>query len=88
MVQSESEEEATRILILTGGRADRALQPPHSRICQSSGCGAFRRTSGFVPAGNIVPGVFTPVLAKHTKHLSLVDVLSIGVDRIQRNLNR
>jgi hypothetical protein len=25
------------------------------------------------------------VLAKHTKHLSLVDVLSIGVDRIQRN---
>jgi len=35
--------------------------------------------------GNIVSGVFTPVLAKHTKHLSLVDVLSIGVDRIQRN---
>ncbi len=30
-------------------------------------------------------GDFTPVLAKHTKHLSLVDVLSIGVDRIQRN---
>jgi hypothetical protein len=25
------------------------------------------------------------VLAKHTKHLSLVDVLSIGIDRIQRN---
>jgi len=34
---------------------------------------------------NIVPGAFTPVLAKHTKHLSLVDVFSIGVDRIQRN---
>jgi hypothetical protein len=29
--------------------------------------------------------VFTPVLAKHTKHLSLVDILSVGVDRIQRN---
>jgi hypothetical protein len=29
--------------------------------------------------------VFTPVLAKHAKHLSLVDVLSIGIDRIQRN---
>jgi hypothetical protein len=29
--------------------------------------------------------VFTPVLAKHTKRLSLVDLLSIGVDRIQRN---
>jgi hypothetical protein len=25
------------------------------------------------------------VPAKHTKHLSLVDVLSIGIDRIQRN---
>jgi hypothetical protein len=30
-------------------------------------------------------GDFSPVLAKHTKRLSLVDVLSIGVDRIQRN---
>jgi hypothetical protein len=29
--------------------------------------------------------VFTPVLAKHTKHLSLVDILSVGVDRVQRN---
>jgi hypothetical protein len=32
-----------------------------------------------------VSGAITPVLAKHTKHLSLVDVLSIGIDRIQRN---
>jgi hypothetical protein len=30
-------------------------------------------------------GVFTPVLAKHTKHLSVVDTLSVGVDRMQRN---
>jgi len=30
-------------------------------------------------------GDFTPVLAKHTKHLSLVDILAVGVDRIQRN---
>ncbi len=29
--------------------------------------------------------MFTPVLAKHTKHLSLVDILSVGVDRMQRN---
>ncbi len=35
--------------------------------------------------GNIVSGVFTPVLAKHTKHLTLVDILSVGVDRMQRN---
>ena len=25
------------------------------------------------------------MLAKHTKHLSLVDILAIGVDRMQRN---
>src|SRR6266849_2100818 len=35
--------------------------------------------------GNIVAGVFTPVLAKPTKHRSIGDVLSIGIDRIQRN---
>jgi len=29
--------------------------------------------------------VFTPVLAKHSKSLNLVDTLSVGVDRIQRN---
>ena len=30
-------------------------------------------------------GDFTPVLAKHSKHFSLEDALSIGVDRMQRN---
>src|SRR3989454_9270414 len=30
-------------------------------------------------------GDFTPVLVKHTKHLSLVDILSVGVDRMQRS---
>jgi hypothetical protein len=30
-------------------------------------------------------GDFTPVLAKHSKHFSLLDALSIGVDRMQRN---
>jgi hypothetical protein len=39
----------------------------------------------FVGFGNIVPGVFTPVLAKHTKSFNLVDPLAVGVDRIQRN---
>jgi hypothetical protein len=34
---------------------------------------------------NIVSGAFTPVLAKHTKHLSLVDILAVGVERMQRN---
>jgi hypothetical protein len=35
--------------------------------------------------GDIVSGAFTPVLAKHTKSFNLVDTLSVGVDRIQRN---
>ena len=30
-------------------------------------------------------GDFTPVLAKHSKNLNLVDLISIGVDKIQRN---
>lgn len=29
--------------------------------------------------------MFTPVLPKHTKSFNLVDTLSVGVDRIQRN---
>jgi hypothetical protein len=35
--------------------------------------------------GNIVPGVFTPVLAKHSKSFSLINCISVGVDRMQRN---
>ena len=35
--------------------------------------------------GNLVASVFRPVLAKHTKHLSLVDILPIGADRMQRS---
>jgi len=30
-------------------------------------------------------GDFAPVLAEHTKHLRLADILSVGVDRIQSN---
>jgi hypothetical protein len=32
-----------------------------------------------------VTGVYTPVLAKHSKNSSLEDSLAIGVDRMQRN---
>ena len=31
--------------------------------------------------GNIVPGVFTPVLAKHSKSFSLIDCISVDVAR-------
>jgi hypothetical protein len=33
----------------------------------------------------VFSGDFTPVLAKHTKSFNLIDTLSVGVDRIQRN---
>jgi hypothetical protein len=32
-----------------------------------------------------IGGVFTPVLAKHSKSFSLIDCVSVGVDRMQRN---
>ena len=47
---------------------------------------AFEK-SKFMEFGNIVPGVFTPVLAKHSKSFSLIDCISVGVDRIQRNFD-
>jgi hypothetical protein len=50
----------------------------------------WRDGSGALPGGppqfgNIVPGVYTSVLAKHSKHFSLEDSLAIRVDRMQRN---
>jgi hypothetical protein len=33
-----------------------------------------------------IGGVFTPVLAKHTRSFNLVDTLSVGVDRIPSRL--
>jgi hypothetical protein len=35
--------------------------------------------------GNIVHGVFTAVLAKHSKSFSLIDCVSVGDDRMQGN---
>ena len=39
----------------------------------------------FVCSNMAFSGEFTPVLAKHSKSFNLVDTLSVGVDRIQRN---
>jgi hypothetical protein len=40
----------------------------------------------FTPSGIFcVPAVLTPVLAKRSTNFSLLDALSIGVDRMQRN---
>jgi len=52
-------------------------------ICgpKASGKSTFRG----LESGNIVSGTFTPVLAKHSKSFSLIDCISVGVDRMQRN---
>ena len=39
----------------------------------------------FVCSNMMFSGDFTPVLAKHSKSFALVDAISIGVDRMQRN---
>jgi len=39
----------------------------------------------FVVSNMAFSGDFTPVLAKHSKSFSLMDCISVGVDRMQRN---
>ncbi len=39
----------------------------------------------FVCSNMAFAGDFTPVLAKHSKSFSLIDCISVGVDRMQRN---
>lgn len=62
--------------------------------CSSSEHAFFVRPLGIAPEDrapaqiiSALVGLFSPVLAKHTKHLSLVDILSVGVDRMQRNFD-
>lgn len=52
--------------------------------CQTTG-DKLDTVSGNATVENIVSGVFTPVLAKHTKSFNLIDTLAVGVDRIQRS---
>jgi hypothetical protein len=42
----------------------------------------------FVCSNMAFAGDFTPVLAKHSKSFSLIDCVSVGVDRMQRNFER
>ncbi len=46
---------------------------------------AFAERPVLTHFSHIVAGVFTPVLAKHSKSFSLIDCISVGVDRMQRN---
>ena len=48
--------------------------------------GGTSRLTG-VRFGNIVSGFFTPGLAKHSKSFSLIDCISGGLDRMQRNFD-
>jgi hypothetical protein len=48
-------------------------------------CYAYYRV--FVCENMAFPGDFQPVLAKHSKHFSLQNALSIGVDQMQRNFD-
>lgn len=49
------------------------------RLAMTVGCRVF------VCDNMAFQGDFTPVLAKHTKRFSLVDAITVGVDRMQRN---
>jgi hypothetical protein len=45
----------------------------------------FTTNDGRLSLFMAITGVFTPVLAKHSKAFSLIDCISVGVDRMQRN---
>ena len=48
-------------------------------------CLSCRRPRVRAPWLSAVSRAFTPVLAKHSKSFSLIDCISVGVDRMQRN---
>jgi hypothetical protein len=60
-----------------------APQIAYQIVAAAIACRAFPGTERGL--GNIVSGDFTAVLAKHSKSFSLVDTISVGVDRMQRN---
>jgi hypothetical protein len=63
------------------------MRPDHSVASDDVVCDAKKgvRCESRALLGNIVPGVFTPLLAKHSKSFSLIDCVSVVVDRMQRN---
>ncbi len=66
------------------------VQPGISRFHSRTGLSRFVMEGsgslvGDLVVENIVLCDFTPVLAKHPKSFSLIDCISVGVDRMQRN---
>jgi hypothetical protein len=70
-------------------KLDRCSCQSQSQVNASNGSMRLAMTGrlahSFVCNSVALQSDFTPVLAKHTKHLSLVDILAVGVDRMQRN---
>src|SRR5260370_35267912 len=86
MFSQEGEEEATQHSDHNWRQGrPRPAAPALPQSANRAVAARFEGPADLFQLGNIVPGAFTPVLAKHTKHMSLVDILSVGVDRMQRN---
>lgn len=66
-------------------RRNSGLPNPARDQGKSSGWPRTGLTKGSRLFGDIVPNVYAPVLAKHTKNFGLQDSISIGVDRMQCN---
>jgi hypothetical protein len=81
-LKNAREKDLEQIAAVIERRPSYRTNVPYSEIWQASAVGAV---ASITPFGNFVSGVFTPVLAKHTKSFNLIDTLSVGVDRIQRN---
>jgi hypothetical protein len=67
---------------ITGVRFSIGIRNANDKSMRLSMCIGFRV---MVCDNMAFHGDFTPVLAKHSKNFSLVDAVSIGVDRMQRN---
>ena len=67
---------------MEGCRFSIGIRNSHDRSLRLGLCCGLRV---FVCSNMAFCGDFQPVLAKHTKSFNLIDTLSVGVDRIQRN---
>jgi hypothetical protein len=67
---------------ITGVRFSIGIRNANDKSMRLAMCIGYRV---FVCDNMAFHGDFTPVLAKHSKNFSLVDAVSIGVDRMQRN---
>ena len=68
----------------SGARRASGLQALRSRSRAQRSYPHSPRRSRTLQFGAIVPGAFAPVLAKHSKSISLVDAITVGVDRMKR----